>query len=220
VRSARHVRRISSTLVMLRQAISASAARGRRARKNNGVQAALSARSRSRPPASWPRSRLWARVSAHGACVGDGHIQRRPDQRVGRRRGLPPGLAQTAVPGGPRGRPRGRRSPRWPLRRRQRRLSSSWPWRAPVVSGETGPRDHDAAMMTLTRVPHAPMPGGPELAAGRRGRGGRRVWNCLGHSRFRALRRPASASLPRRSNAGLSSGAAMRDRPLKVNSAA
>jgi hypothetical protein len=30
---------------------------------------------------------------------------------------------------------------------------------------KTGPRDHNAAMMTLTRMPHAPMPGDPELAA-------------------------------------------------------
>ena len=42
----------------------------------------------------------------------------------------------------------------------------------------------------------------------------------LGQSRFRASRRPASASWPRRSNAGLSSGATMRDAPLKVSSAA
>jgi len=143
-----------------------------------------------------------------------------PDQRVGRRRRLPPGLAQTAIHGGPGvGREAADRcGGRYGADGDDCRLNNRGV--CPGCARRNRPRDHNAAMMTVTRVPHAPMPGGPELAVDRRrGRGGRRVWNCLGHSRFRALRMPASASLPRRSNAGLSSGAAMQDRPLKVNSA-
>ena len=40
---------------------------------------------------------------------------------------------------------------------------------APVVPGETGPLDRNAAAMVLTRMPHAPMPVIPGLAADRRG---------------------------------------------------